>query len=735
VFANPFGRTDITVRQAADDVAGQQIGVRTEELVEDEWLLNPAVLQQLALFEPAARLAEREPNAQVVLLIDGLDELRHGPAARGWTVLDWLAQCPRLPDNVRIVATSRHDEDLLQEYRIRQRERLRELRVTSTSSQVAEDLCDYARRLATDTTLSRPLAEVGFALSEVAHAAAKRAAGNFLYLVSWARGLAHAVASGRTDDLLAIAELNSLPAGLDELYGLFVLLVHKNAGADWVAIHRPVLEVLAVARGPLSVPQIALLAGIPEAEPHVKCALADMPQLLHTDNGRSRFFHASLADYLTTPELPNRRPQDFVEAPMVHRQLAARILETYGQRWETCTDDYATANVAHHLVSALRGDQPDDQHRWCATALVELLADSAFVRRLTTVVGVVRVLAEFADAHGALRARFAAAADQIAHALAVHCVLMVSGGRLTADVLQAGLGYRRDFTEFLDRVLEHTADSSFVDETVSTMDRPGLESGAVWADFATVQASRFRRRNDFVRADRLLDRIVDWGDQAKALYERGYLYHLTGRVDEAIRCLGRASDLSRQAGHESGAWIGALVRDQIAFLADRLDAETYRDTLLAGLEFFVGASQNGSPHARRWIMNVHYKLLNRASLLQDPHSARDAWHALRDDDWARIERPDLLLVWEGRMALTCGEWQRAVDRYTQLLGPDALVAAPPDQEFIAWYLLEFGRSLAATGRTSEATLAWQQVLRCPDTTAAWPWKPRARALLSGHSGQ
>jgi hypothetical protein len=128
-------------------------------------------------------------------------------------------------------------------------------------------------------------------------------------------------------------------------------------------------------------------------------------------------------------------------------------------------------------------------------------------------------------------------------------------------------------------------------------------------------------------------------------------------------------------------------------------------------------------------MNVHDRMLTFACLRGDGAAARREWEVLSEEAWTLRERPDLPRLWEARAALAQQDHQRAADLYAEMLGPDALHAPPPEDEGIAWRLLDYGRALAGIGRRDDAVLACRQVERCADTTAAWPWKPRARALL------
>lgn len=729
IVANPFRRITIKVRQTAK-VAGEVIGIVADEVVESPWLLSPDLLCELALLDPAAGLAEGRPDARIVLLIDGIDEVRHQLPSGAATVVDWLANCPQLPANVRVVATSRPDRQLLAKYRLRQRRSLREVSIDAGHQRVVDDLRSYADALASNVDMADALRRTGLSLRDAAHAAARRADGNMLFLVSWSRALEHAVVRQRWRDVRVLAGQGAVPARLADLFQLFVLLLRDAAGSRWSSTYRPVLGTLAVARGPVSARQIAVMAGLAGDAGSTERALGDMQQFLTVRDGRFGTFHRSFAEYLTAEETRGQTPELWIDPAMTNRETAARLLAAYGDDWAACTDEYALANLVHHLTDALRGEQPAEDHRWSAEALTALLADAGFAAQKTAVVGATPTIVDFAHAYNAVRSRFADDADRLPRMLATH-VLAGTGQRIRADTVHAALCYRAEFDEFYDRLLDYLADLDFIAATVPPSDCPDHAPTSVWADFAHILAGRLRRKDDLVAADALLGEVAELrGPESKTLYERGYILFRHGKVDQALDCLEESAEAAAQSGHDVGAWISTLVHDQIAHFAGRVDPVEYEAKLRDALEFFIAKAAEGDVHSARWVMNVRDRQLTFAYLAGDAVGARRAWDELRDDEWARRERPEFIALWDARVAVTERDWQRARYRYGELLGPDALSAEPPAEEGIAWKLLDYGRALAGTGDTAAAVRAWRQVLRCADSTAAWPWKPRAHELLA-----
>jgi hypothetical protein len=103
LIASPFyRRVMVKVKQKVQQTEGNLRGIRIETVIAEPRLLSLDDLQNLALFEPAKKLAQ-----PIVILVDALDYLRYHD--RQDNLLEWLTHCPTgdLPPNVRFVLTSR----------------------------------------------------------------------------------------------------------------------------------------------------------------------------------------------------------------------------------------------------------------------------------------------------------------------------------------------------------------------------------------------------------------------------------------------------------------------------------------------------------------------------------------------------------------------------------------------------------------------------------------------------
>lgn len=186
-------------------------------------------------------------------------------------------------------------------------------------------------------------------LSELPEAMASRlagriaavAGGNFLY----ARHVLDDVVSRGLRSFDADAPL---PADLNDVYREFLQreIAPDRTDRRWTQEYRPVLGILAVARGEgLTSEQIGAIATLPAST--TGDILAACGQFLAgRPGGPLRIYHRSFAEFLTSDRAFTVFP---VEA---HRRIAESILQRFGSRWETCNDRYALEHISAHLQTA-----------------------------------------------------------------------------------------------------------------------------------------------------------------------------------------------------------------------------------------------------------------------------------------------------------------------------------------------------------------------------------------------
>ncbi len=737
---NPFQRMAqlIRVDQRVRNLEGELTGLRVEHFTADPRLLDPARLQEIALLAPARRLREHDAHQQIVLIVDALDEADQ-QSDSGYSVADWLANCPALPENIRLVVTSRSYDGL---DTVLQRQHGRVRHEVLSAGDAVRDVTAYADQVAGDHALATALARHGVSLWEAAHAAALHAAGNFLHIVSWTRALTAAVEDGHTDDIRALADLSALPTGqLDRLYALLLDQARRRVGeVTWDEVHVSLLGTLAVARAPLTERQLLAWSDPSSTRTAGRRALRTLRQLLAggTRPGTHTLFHASIGRFLTSAPWTSPYYVDPVEQ---HRRIAGQILAEHGHDWLGCADTYALDHVAAHLIASLESSETDqDDPLPSAEALIGLFEDRGYLTRRSRR-GAHLLLSEVVTAHRVVGRLPGADPDRLVRSLAAEAVAGEAEGAtamLGAGALHAMLEYRDDAGPFYDEVLARTAGADFVESVLAEGSSPGTGTpvGPVRAAFLDLRAGRLRRAGEVARADELLNEIL--ADEsatprarARRYYDQGYSAFLRGDPDAAHTAMLRSADIARDAGDEVGHHVARLIAGQIAYYRGRLAAADYEQELRTGLRVLEDADRSPGTLAERWLMNCHAHLFDLAVLEGNVPAAEERWRTLRDDPWVdRSGRPLYRGRWRARLALLRQEWARACTEYEALLGPDVLTQTPvAGSEGIARDLLDYGRALHGAGRATDARRAWSQALAGPDTTAAWPWKPVARELL------
>nr|WP_042193417.1 hypothetical protein [Kibdelosporangium sp. MJ126-NF4]CEL20765.1 hypothetical protein [Kibdelosporangium sp. MJ126-NF4]CTQ89678.1 hypothetical protein [Kibdelosporangium sp. MJ126-NF4] len=706
---SPFGRTAIQVEQHADVVEGTMIGLDIERLVVDPRLHDLPTLQNLALLDPAIRLAQRQPDALVVVLIDALDELRFQFGGHG-DIVEWLASCPELPENLRIVVSCRPDRQLLQRFRLAQADRLREEAIEPSSGEVSGDVVVYVH-----SVLSEPgLAE----LPRIdANRIAAHAQGSFLYVALWARGLRAAVDDSDHERTLALTNLSTLPTGLSGIYEYFVALVrdavrHREGQQwkrVWKRVHRRLLGVLAVAQAAVSVDQVLLLADLEDERVDSVDALDDLEQFLLADDNGIRLCHQTFAEFLT--DSGRWREDWYVDAKPFHRRVADRLLAEYGDSWAVCEDEYALSHVVTHLVAA--GEASD--------RLPDLLGDPGFGFAKGTRIGIGAVLADYVAANAELPGNPAIAAG-LAATLARLADLGLDN---VADHLHAVVGYRNDSAKLLnERVLDHVSDPEFLDQHM-TDDRA---RGAALIAFSLVRGTRLRRegqvaeaREVFLRAVPDIDEVPSTHQKSMFCYELGFIEFLVGRPEQALDWLKRSTEY---ADNPVGAYISKLVALRVGLLGDLVSTEDYLRSHEEALAFLTSPEAAG-PHVSRWVTSVHGQMLDLGLWTRDVELIRKSIRLLEDDPWIReTGRDDILLKHRARAAAVTGDWATALPLFETVLDD-----APEHREELARDLYYYGKALADSGDPARAREVWEAGLRTPGDAANWPWHALIRREL------
>jgi hypothetical protein len=371
LLASPFYQTVVDIRQQVEQSRGSVTGIRIRELITDPRLIPTSDLQFMALIDPAMILRRSRPEERIVVLVDALDELRYREA--GATMLDWLATCPNLPANVRLILTCRPDEALLARFRGAQQPRLRELFLDPDDADVRADLETYARALTREPAVAAVQQAEGSGKADTfVVQAVDKANGNIGYLDAVGRGIDQALRQQDQRLLKQVLTLSELPDSLEGLHKFFLdqlenRLDHISVTVDdpttgevhflkvWPDIYQRLLGVLAVAREPLTLDQARTFGGISVEPGYLKNeAMKYLRQFLDIDESRPAattlysLYHQSFADFLLDEGHAGRHWRD---PKQQHKRIADAILRNHASHWAGC-DDYALQHLPAHLVGA-----------------------------------------------------------------------------------------------------------------------------------------------------------------------------------------------------------------------------------------------------------------------------------------------------------------------------------------------------------------------------------------------
>jgi hypothetical protein len=360
---SPFHRTAIRVEQDVGELGGRLVGLDVAQATVDPRLLTEDNLQYLALFDPAAVLAAEDPHAQLVVLIDAVDEALRFPG--GMSVVDWLERSPELPANVRVILSSRPHPRLATLQSVRAGS-VEVIEVDTADPAVLADTTAFARGLLSAPDLASRVPAVGPAAMRVAHASD----GNFAYLRALERALL-AAREARSDALIDdLLRLDVLPAGLGPLYAVLLrnardeisrlgaLEVEDPRSAEdevtpaWEGVGQRMVAVLSVARAPLTLDQIIRLGSVRVWRSAADGVLQRLRPLLdEVGDAGWRFFHQSVPEFLTG----GQAPADVAVQPSEwHHRVVRAYRGTVAWPdldWEG-VDDYGLLHLAEHLAES-----------------------------------------------------------------------------------------------------------------------------------------------------------------------------------------------------------------------------------------------------------------------------------------------------------------------------------------------------------------------------------------------
>lgn len=338
---------DVEQKVARFDEAARVVGVYIDKFRIDVEL----VIRQL-ISVPLKRIGEKYPEKNIVVVVDGLDEVEEHSNQKHNIVK--LLPDGGLPNNVRFVVSSRYATsstliELIDRAKVYWLSKDLKGALDPRTMQDAEQ---YVLELANELTIQTELAQYNNTLFAEGKAqitkevftkkVAQASKGNFLYLYYYGEGL-------RSGDK-TLLNLKNLPVGLNRIYSYFMAKIKSaRGGVSWDKSYKPVLGTLAVAREPLSLTQIFEYSGVKATT--VGTILTSVAQFFpaQTTEHERRYkpYHVSFGEYLISTE-----NEDYIDAKEIHARLVRRSLRKYNQGWETCEDPYLLRHMISHIIAA-----------------------------------------------------------------------------------------------------------------------------------------------------------------------------------------------------------------------------------------------------------------------------------------------------------------------------------------------------------------------------------------------
>ena len=276
--------------RAKSITGGQMVGVAIDKLVLNAPSAEDAFTRVVR--EPLEVLLGQEPDQQVIVMVDGLDEAL--TYSGDLNIVSLLAQVEYLPPGARFILTSRQVEQIERAFRKATRCFLSSERFKAQNQEDIEHFVEghllYDAQLAIKVNIL-PREQVENLRAEII----KKAPGNFLYV----RFLLDAIGGGQGP----LTQLEGLPEELDGLYLDSLERVVKLAKRRWRDEYAPLLGVLSVVQESATQTQLAALTG--QAESDIWEYLGDLQQFLERvvvsvkeGEKRYRLYPQSVVDFL-----------------------------------------------------------------------------------------------------------------------------------------------------------------------------------------------------------------------------------------------------------------------------------------------------------------------------------------------------------------------------------------------------------------------------------------------------
>jgi len=340
--------------------------------------LDPASAFERAVIGPLNAI--KPPGAPLVLLVDGLDEALDfettASSGRPTTIVRLLAaRAKRLPPWLRILATSRRRQEVLQPIQ----NAFRWETLDGEDARNLDDIRSYVTSRCTGAKLARILEKGNRNACDIAAllSSTEQSGGKFLYAVR----VLNDVESGA----LPLDRLNDLPPGMDAFY--LDTFERRFPESQDYAPDGALLGVLCVEREPMSRAELAAILCTPEAQ--VGNMLKRLEDFLRVRAKRYAFDHLSLAQWLS-----EENEDGFPRAGRFSVALKAAevMIADWARRELTADRAHESEYLARH-IGAYLSPQERKVH------FAKLLLDFRWLDARLRTAGVNALLTDWADTH------------------------------------------------------------------------------------------------------------------------------------------------------------------------------------------------------------------------------------------------------------------------------------------------------------------------------------------------
>ncbi|KAJ3127226.1 hypothetical protein HK098_006591 [Nowakowskiella sp. JEL0407] len=284
-----------------------------DEMVVFEALREQAKIEKMfehLLLNPLNEIAQTELKP-VVLVVDALDET--GMIGYRSEILQvFSVHCKKLPAFVKLLITSRPEEDIVKTFR-----KLKTKQLEATSSENREDAMIYSKSFLREQGLSPEEVE------NLAELLSEKSGGLFVWLAMACRILESLTAIGMPITRQVIEKLGD--GGSDKaMDAIYFSTFDRVFGLTPPDAMKDVLALITVAYEPLKAEDISLLLEISleDVEENIDKL---QPILYLTEAGTIRLFHKSVADYLTSSKRCSD-PRFSIQTHQYHTTFARKCL-------------------------------------------------------------------------------------------------------------------------------------------------------------------------------------------------------------------------------------------------------------------------------------------------------------------------------------------------------------------------------------------------------------------------